>query len=101
MTFSANWTMTTQKDIAKQLGVSPSLVSRALTGTASDIGASEETVRQIREAATKLHYRPSAAALTLRGSPTKTIGVIVRSFEDPFFGHMIGELQSLAWAKQY
>jgi LacI family transcriptional regulator len=93
--------MTTQKDIAKQLGVSPSLVSRALTGTASDIGASAETIRRIREAATKLKYRPSAAALTLRGSPTKTLGVIVRNFEDPFFGHMIEELHAWAWTKQY
>lgn len=93
--------MTTQKDIASQLGVSPSLVSRALTGTAEEIGARPETIQQIREVAARLNYRPSAAALTLRGVPTRTLGVIVRSFEDPFFGHMIGELQALAWTKQY
>ena len=93
--------MITQKDIARHLGVSPSLVSRVLTGRASDIGASENTVRRIREEATRLHYRPSAAALTLRGTPTRTIGVIVKNFKDPFFGHMIGELQGLARAKQF
>ena len=93
--------MITQKDIARQLGVSPSLVSRVLTGTASDIGASANTVCRIREEAARLNYRPSAAALTLRGTPTRTIGVIVKNFEDPFFGHMIGELQGLAWTKQY
>lgn len=92
---------TTQKDIAKLLGVSPSLVSRAIAGTASAIGASEDTIRRIREAASKLNYLPSAAALTLRGAPTKTLGVLVRNFEDPYFGHMIGELQALAWTKQY
>jgi DNA-binding LacI/PurR family transcriptional regulator len=93
--------MITQKDIARQLGVSPSLVSRVLTGTASDIGASADTVCRIREEAARLNYHPSAAALTLRGIPTRTIGVIVKNFEDPFFGHMIGELQGLAATKQY
>jgi DNA-binding LacI/PurR family transcriptional regulator len=29
------------------------------------------------------------------------LGVVVKNFEDPFFGHMIGELQDLAWSKQY
>jgi LacI family transcriptional regulator len=93
--------MITQKEIANQLGVSASLVSRALTGTASEIGVSAETIQRVREFAAKLNYRPSAAALTLRGAPTRTLGVIVRNFEDPFFGHMIGELQALAWSKQY
>jgi LacI family transcriptional regulator len=93
--------MITQKEIASQLGVSPSLVSRALTGTADEIGVSAKTVQRIREVAAKLNYRPSAAALTLRGASTRTLGVIVRNFEDPFFGHMIGELQALAWSKQY
>ena len=41
----------TQKDIARRLGVSPSLVSRALRGTAANIGAAEGTVRRIREEA--------------------------------------------------
>jgi DNA-binding LacI/PurR family transcriptional regulator len=93
--------MITQKEIASQLGVSPSLVSRALTGTANEIGVSAETVQRIRDVAAKLNYRPNAAALTLRGAPTRTLGVIVRNFEDPFFGHIIGELQALAWTKQY
>lgn len=93
--------MTTQKEIANQLGVSPSLVSRVLAGTADQIGVSRETIHRVREVAAGLHYRPSAAALTLRGMPTRTLGVIVRNFEDPFFGHMIGELQALAYTKQY
>ena len=93
--------MITQKDIARRLGVSASLVSRVLTGTAGDIGVSTDTMRRIREEAARVNYRPSAAALTLRGTSTKTIGVIVKDFEDPFFGRVIGELQGLAWTKQY
>ncbi len=92
--------MLTQRDIARRLGVSPSLVSRALAGTAEHIGASAETVRRIREEARRLNYRPSVAALTLRGVPTKTFGVIVKDFQDPFFGSVIGELHALACSRQ-
>ncbi len=92
--------MLTQRDIARRLGVSPSLVSRALAGTAEHIGASPETVRRIREEARRLNYRPSVAALTLRGVPTKTFGVIVKDFQDPFFGSVIGELHALACSRQ-
>jgi LacI family transcriptional regulator len=91
----------TQKDIARKLGISPSLVSRALRGTASHIGAAEETVERIRQEAQRLGYRSSAAALTLRGEPTQTLGIVVRDFEDPYFGLLIGELQRVASAAGY
>lgn len=88
----------TQKDIARKLGISPSLVSRALRGTAANIGAAEETVERIRAEAKRLGYRSSAAALTLRGEPTQTLGIVVKDFEDPYFGLLIGELQRVASA---
>lgn len=88
--------MVTQKTIAKKLGVSPSLVSRALCGTAGNIGASEKTVLRIRIEAKRLNYAPNAAALTLRGSKSMTIGVVIKDFDDPFFGSMTGELQRLS-----
>lgn len=88
--------MVTQKTIAKKLGVSPSLVSRALCGTAGNIGASEKTVLRIRNEAKRLNYAPNAAALTLRGSKSMTIGVVIKNFDDPFFGSMTGELQRLS-----
>ena len=88
--------MVTQKTIAKKLGVSPSLVSRALCGTAGSIGASEKTVLMIRNEAKRLNYAPNAAALTLRGSKSMTIGVVIKDFDDPFFGSMTGELQRLS-----
>lgn len=88
----------TQKDIARRLGISPSLVSRALRGTAGDIGAAEETVQRIRQEAERVGYRFSAAALTLRGDPTQTLGIVVKDFEDPYFGLLIGQLQRVAAA---
>jgi LacI family transcriptional regulator len=93
--------MVTQKFIAQKLGISTSLVSRALAGTAKNIGASDETIRKIREAAAELGYAPNAAALTLRGAKSKTIGVIIKDFDDPFLGRMTGALQELARKSGY
>ena len=45
--------MVTQKDIANELGVSISLVSRVLSGKARDIGIAEETIKMIEDAAAK------------------------------------------------
>lgn len=93
--------MATQKDIANKLGVSVSLVSRALSGKAAEIGVTEKTVQRIHAAAEKMGYVPSAAARVLKGASSQTIGVVVFDFEDPFFGPIIGELQRLAHAKAY
>jgi LacI family transcriptional regulator len=86
----------TQKQIAARLGVSQTLVSRALSGRAGEIGASPATIEKIRRAAAECNYHPSAAALALLGVPTRTIGVVVKKFDDPYFGHLIGALQALA-----
>lgn len=86
----------TQKEIAARLGISQALVSCALNGKAVGIGASEETIERIQNEARRLNYVPSAPALELRGAGTKTIGVVVKDFEDPFFGKLIGALQARA-----
>ena len=55
----------TLKDIAGQLGVSHTTVSRALRNH-PDI--SEERKNEIRKLAQKMHYNPNAFALSLRNS---------------------------------
>lgn len=89
-------TPTTQQQIARRLGVSQTLVSRALSGRAGEIGASAKTVDRIRKAARDWNYEPSATALALLGASTRTVGVVVKSFDDPYFGVLIGHLQSKA-----
>lgn len=86
----------TQKDLARHLGVSQSLVSRVLSGASDPVGVAPATARRIRRAARTAGYRPSPLAAALRGGSSRTIGVIVKDFDDPFFGYLIGELQSLA-----
>jgi len=86
----------TQKQIALRLGISQALVSRALSGRGGEIGASRATVEKICRIAAEWNYQPSATALALLGAPTRMIGVIVKNFDDPYFGKLIGALQSLA-----
>lgn len=92
--------MATQKNIADTLGVSVSLVSRALSGKAGMIGITDETVRKVHETASQLGYVPNVAARVLKGGASLTIGVVVFDFEDPFFGSIIGNLQRLAHREQ-
>lgn len=86
----------TQKDIASRLGVSVTLVSRVLGGKAEEIGAAAKTVASIRRTAADLGYVPNATARILRGVSSRTLGVVVYDFEDPFLGALIGALQRLA-----
>lgn len=91
----------TQKDIAKKLGVSVTLVSRVLGGKAQEIGAATTTVASIQQTAAALGYVPNATARILKGAPSRTLGVIVYDFEDPFLGAIIGALQRLAHAHDH
>lgn len=92
---------TTQKDIAKRLGVSVTLVSRVLSGKAEEIGAAAATVESIRQTAAEMGYVPNATARILKGAPSRTLGIVVYDFEDPFLGAIIGALQRLAHANEH
>ena len=68
----------TIKDIAQQLHLSISTVSRALRN-ASDINP--ETKKNILQLAEDLNYQPNRLALSLRQNQTNTIGVIVPNLD--------------------
>lgn len=90
-----------QKQIAKKLGVSIALVSRVLSGKATNIGIAPDTIKRVLVTAQKMGYVPSAAALALKGKTTRTLGVVVYDFKDPFFGALIEQLQMQARAHGY
>ncbi|EOZ98324.1 putative LacI-family transcriptional regulator [Indibacter alkaliphilus LW1] len=88
----------TIKDIAKELNVSSSTVSRALKDYP---GISDETKRKVKELADKLNYRPNAVALSLRKSKSFTIGVIIPEVVHFFFSTVISGIEEIAFANGY
>ncbi len=84
----------TIKDIARELKVSPSTVSRALKNH-PDISA--ETKRAVNEMAQKLNYQPNAVALSLKQRRSKTIGVIIPEIVHYFFSSVISGIEDVAY----
>ncbi|MFD2201441.1 LacI family DNA-binding transcriptional regulator [Shivajiella indica] len=88
----------TIKDIARDLNVSSSTVSRALKDYP---GISDETKKRVKELAEKLNYRPNAVALSLRKSKSFTIGVIIPEVVHFFFSTVISGVEEVASANGY
>jgi DNA-binding LacI/PurR family transcriptional regulator len=88
----------TIKDIAKELGISPSTVSKALKGH-HDISSS--TKQSVRDLAEKWNYKPDQVALSLKSGLSKTIGVIVPEIVHYFFSTVISGIEDLAYDSGY
>jgi LacI family transcriptional regulator len=92
------YTNITIKDIARELGISPSTVSRALKDH-PDI--SKETKKAVNELAEKLNYEPNTVALNLRKKKTNTIGVIIPELVHFFFSTVISGIEDVAYDAGY
>jgi len=88
----------TIKDIASELGISPSTVSRALKDH-PDI--SEATKKAVKELAEKWDYQPNSIALSLRSQKSNIIGVIVPQIVHHFFSTVISGIEDVAYAAGY
>jgi DNA-binding LacI/PurR family transcriptional regulator len=75
----------TSRDVAVAAGVSQSTVSIVLTGKWAG-RVSPHTAQTVRDAATRLGYRPNLAARNLRLGQTRTVLLVVPTLENPFFG---------------
>lgn len=88
----------TIKDLAKQLGISPSTVSRALKNHPN---ISQETKSKVRDLAVKLKYEPNRIALSLKNQSSKTIGVIIPEIIHFFFSTIISGIEEIAYSRGY
>ncbi|HCW07611.1 MAG TPA: LacI family transcriptional regulator [Cytophagales bacterium] len=93
-----NFNQVTIKDIARELGISPSTVSRALKDH-PDI--SVETKKAVHALAEKLNYQPNTVALNLRQRKTNTIGVIIPEIVHFFFSTVISGIEDIAYQAGY
>jgi DNA-binding LacI/PurR family transcriptional regulator len=81
------------EDIAREAGVSHATVSRALHDSPLISG---EVRQQIQELARAMGYTPNAVAQSLKGQRTHTIGLIVTSIADPFYGRLARGVEDVA-----
>lgn len=92
----------TLKDIADEIGVSVTTVSRGLAGY-SDVA--EETRQRIQQVALELGYSPNLAARRLQKQRTDTLGFIMPTFgprfSDPFFSEIIAGIGTEAAEQDY
>lgn len=84
---------TTIIDIARELGLSKSTVSRALTGSAN---IHPDTRQRILEAARRLEYQPNLLAQSLIRSETHLLGVVIPDIEKPFYARIVSGIQHMA-----
>jgi LacI family transcriptional regulator len=88
----------TIKDIARELGISPSTVSRALKDH-PDI--SVQTKKSVNQLAKSLSYQPNAIALSLKHSKSFTIGIIIPETVHYFFSTVISGIEDVAYDAGY
>jgi LacI family transcriptional regulator len=88
----------TLKQIAKDLGLSVSTVSKALSDS-HEIGTL--TKNRVQEYAKLQNYKPNTMAKNLKNQRTNTIGVIIPNILNPFFAKVFSGIEKTANNKGY
>jgi len=88
----------TLKQIARELDVSISTVSKALRDS---LEISQDTRKKVQAFAKLYNYRPNNIALSLKNKKTKTIGVIIPEIVHHFFSEIINGIELVANKRGY
>jgi len=90
--------MVTLKQLAEQLNVSVSTVSKALNNSEE---ISKDTIQRVKELAKHLNYQPNRMALSLKSNKTKTLGVIIPNVLNHFFAKALYAIEMEATKQGY
>jgi LacI family transcriptional regulator len=82
----------TLKDIANELGLTVSAVSKALSNHPA---MSDTTKKLVKQTALKLNYQQNKIALSLKTGKSQIIGVIIPSAEKAFFGSVVHGIEKI------
>jgi len=85
-------------DLAGELSISASTVSRALN---DDPRISPQTRQLVRQKAMEMGYQPNVIASNLLNRKTNTIGLIVPRIDRHFFSSAISGIEDFAWEHGY
>lgn len=88
-------------DIADQLGVSVSTVSRVLSGQARQYRIGAKTEKAVRLRAAALNFAPSQIARNLRSQSTQSIGLLIPDLSNPFFAGIAHAVTQFAAGQGY
>lgn len=88
----------TLKQLAKELNLSISTVSKALKNSYE---INEKTIARVKALAKKRNYRPNRMALSLKSNQTKTIGVVIPNILNYFFSKVLLGIEDEANKKGY
>lgn len=86
-------------DIARELGISKSTVSRALSGDTSNVKAA--TIEKILETARRMGYHRNELAVNLRKQSTHNIGIIIPEIITSFYMNFVKHVQSILRKEGY
>ncbi|GAK87411.1 ribose operon repressor [Vibrio ponticus] len=90
--------MASMKDIAKLAGVSTSTVSHVINQSRY---VSEEISERVNRAAQSLNYTPSALARSLKTNRTKTLGMLLTTSDNTFYGEVVKGVERCCYQKGY
>jgi len=93
-----NFGAVTIKDIAKELGISASAVSKALKDSHE---ISEKTKNLVLACAKKHNYQPNPMAQSLKRGNSKSLGIVISTIDNQFFSQVINGIESVAYSKGY
>ena len=82
--------MATIRDVGKLAGVSVATVSRVINNNGR---FSEATRQKVMDIINEYDYTINMAAKSLRGSKSKTIGIIVPDINNEFFSEIVLEIE--------
>lgn len=87
------------RDVARHAGVSPSTVSNVLNGRLGRMRP--DTSERVRQAVRELGYAPNQLARQFRTGQVRTIGLIVPSVANPFWGLVAQRVEQVASERGY
>lgn len=83
------------RDLAREVGVHPSTISRVLSGDPS-ARLAETTRARILELAAETGYRPNRLARSLKTQRTHILGMLIPDITNPFFSSMFRAVEDVA-----
>lgn len=89
----------TRKDVAREAGVSPGVVSYVLNNGPRPVSA--ESRRRVLEAVQRLGYLRDGSARSLRMGRTQTIGLVIPDVSNPFFAELARAIEDAAYRRDH